>query len=193
MAYKQIPTPETLRQLLRYEPETGRFFWRERGPEWFSSKRYSSRALSEKWNRQYAGAEALVTKKDGYMTGEVLGVFVFAHRVAWCLQNGEWPSDCIDHINGNRSDNRIKNLRQANRSQNARNRGASKGGTSQFCGVSLARRYKSKPWNAAIRAGGKLIYIGRFATEKDAALAYDMEAKKLHGDFARLNFPDGAS
>lgn len=181
MASKPLPSPEVLRQLLQYEPETGKLFWKYRGPEWFTLDR-----LQNTWNSNYAGREAL-SRIDplGYRRGKILIKSYMAHRVIWCMCNGDTDME-IDHINGVRSDNRIKNLRAATRSENMKNR-ASHGG-SCFLGVDWHKR--NRRWRARINDNGRKIEIGEFQSETDAARAYDRAAIVAHGRFARLNFPE---
>ena len=92
-----------------------------------------------------------------------------------------------DHINHNRRDNREANLRAATASQNGANRKKSEGFTSNYLGTSWHSR--DKIWEAQIKKDNRVIYIGRFDNEIDAAKAYDEAAKELHGEFAVLNFP----
>jgi hypothetical protein len=94
----------------------------------------------------------------------------------------------IDHRNVNSLDNRRDNLRHATRAQNNYNRRKTrKKTTSRFIGIHLEKRDCN--WKVQIRNQGKLIYIGRYDNEIDAARAYDCAALKYHGEFARLNFP----
>lgn len=95
-----------------------------------------------------------------------------------------WP--LTDHIDGNGLNNRRSNLRAATHAQNIRN-GRSRGGTSQFKGVTWYP--PSRRWRAAIMLNGKYNHLGYFADEAEAARAYDAAALRLHGEFARLNFP----
>lgn len=183
MATKPLPDVETLRKLLDYDPETGVLTWKPRPVEMFASQ-----AAANKFNAQWAGREALTASdKDGYKTGDLLYIFVRAHRVAWAIQTGAWPKAKIDHINGIPWDNRFANLREATSVQNAQNKRSKSGSTSAFLGVSWDRR--TRRWRAGIKAFGKSISIGQFDSEQDAAKAYDAEAIKHHGVFARLNFP----
>lgn len=94
----------------------------------------------------------------------------------------------IDHIDGNGLNNVRNNLRMCSQSENMKNR---KGhGVSKFLGVTFDPSAGSwrKPWRACIFSSGHRTDLGRFASEIDAALAYDEAAKKLHGEFARPNF-----
>ncbi|MGA2323997.1 MAG: HNH endonuclease [Sedimentisphaerales bacterium] len=94
----------------------------------------------------------------------------------------------VDHINGESLDNRRANLRLATQSQNSCNKRKRKNTSSQFRGVSF---YKPQGvWNAYINVAGKRIQLGYFDSEIEAAKAYDAAARKYHGEFARLNFPE---
>ena len=93
----------------------------------------------------------------------------------------------VDHINGNCLDNRRSNLRMATNQQNSFNRTKSKGKSSRFKGVSWTPGKTSKVWRAYIRHNYKLIHIGYFSTEEEAALAYNERAKMLFGEFAKGN------
>lgn len=181
---KKVLPPETLRQLLNYEPETGLFFWRERGPEWFQELRYPPDRAMKIWNAKNAGKRAFCTNNTGgYLKGRLLGVDFLAHRVAWSIHFGENPSGEIDHINGNPADNRIANLRVCTRTQNLHNTAGSRNAASPFKGV-----YRDgKRWNSKIRHNGKQLNIGSFASEIEAAKAYDTQVLSLRGEFARTN------
>jgi hypothetical protein len=95
----------------------------------------------------------------------------------------------VDHRNNYTLDNRRANLRLATYSQNRINCQRDKSRTSsKYNGVSLDKR--NNKWRAYIAYNGKRIYLGRFETEKEAAMAYDQAAGKYHKEFARLNFPE---
>lgn len=94
----------------------------------------------------------------------------------------------VDHINGNKLDNRRSNLRVCTRSENAKNRRLSKSNKSGYHGVHYATTEKRrKRWAASIRVNGKKKYIGRFFTLAEAVMAYNKSALKYHGKFATLN------
>lgn len=92
----------------------------------------------------------------------------------------------VDHINGNKLDNRRANLRTATRSQNSSNRQKYYlNGTSKYKGVRKAKGRKK--WTARIFANGKAIYLGQYETEEEAAMAYNKAAIQYHGQFANIN------
>lgn len=102
---KPLPTPELLRKLLRYEPDTGKLYWRERTPDMFEDGRMTARQKCRVWNGKFVGREALKSVTSfGYKFGEINGCRHRAHRVIWAISNGEWPTNQIDHINGDMAD-----------------------------------------------------------------------------------------
>lgn len=186
MAMRPLPTPEELRQLVRYEPETGKLFWRERAPGSVGPRKnrwgrdISAEASAAMWNGKHAGEEALcVRRKDGYLGGSVAGRQVLAHRIAWCLYYGTTPEGTIDHINGDRADNRITNLRDCPMSVNAKNLSLRKDNKFGSPGISYKYRPKSgNSWFAGIKVNGKSIYLGAFATIEQAISARRKAEKK---------------
>ena len=121
----------------------------------------------------------------GHLSGKVAGFHFKAHRVAWALHYGQWPSGDIDHINGNPADNRACNLRLATNQQNQFNT-KGRAGSSQFKGVSW--KAADRKWQVRIAIDGKMKHVGYFREEEEAARAYDKHASLHHGQFARLNF-----
>jgi hypothetical protein len=98
------------------------------------------------------------------------------------------PGLLVDHKNNNPLDNRRENLRLATRSQNMQNKRKKKNATSKYFGVHLIKA--EGKWSARVKNEGKLILVGRFDNEIDAARAYDAAVRKHHIEFARLNFPE---
>lgn len=179
MTKRILPTPGELRQLLRYEPETGKLFWKPRPLDMFLSER-----AGKSWNTKWSGKEALTSiDNHGYRKGDVFGRTYKAHRVIWAIHYGEWPEDKIDHRDNDKLNNRIVNLREATNSENAYNRGAWKSNATGFKGVSWVSG--AKPFRAQIGFGGKLIHLGCHATAESAHAAYCEAAEKYHGEFAR--------
>ncbi len=179
-----LPSPETLRKLLRYEPETGKLFWRERGHEFFKTDQDW-----KKWNNRFANTEAFTSADHAsYWKGAVLGKTYRAHRVIWAMQTNRWPPENIDHIDRIKANNSWNNLRSASKSQNCANVASRKNSTSQYLGVSWVRS-KGK-WVAKIAKNKEVMFLGYFKCEIEAASAYDMAATRLHQEFAHLNFPE---
>lgn len=178
MAKKPLPTPEVLRQLLDYDPETGALTWKPRPAHFFSGSKFSAEHASANWNSRWAGKPAFTANTGGgYLHGSVLGSSYRAHRVIWALTHGEWPECDIDHINHNRSDNRLVNLRAVDRAENLRNSSKRSDNTSGVNGVYRNKRLGK--WQAYIRAEGKMLYLGVFEHLSDAVLA----RKKADAEF----------
>lgn len=143
-----------------------------------------------RWNHGYdhhvRGKAAGTRLKNGYwhICVSVNGVKrrFLAHRLAWFLAHGRWPEEDIDHINGDRSDNRIANLREASRSENLQNAAMRSDNTSGVKGVYF-NKARGK-WQAYIRLDGKQAYLGIFTELADASLAIHEAREKHHGTFA---------
>lgn len=189
MFMKPLPTPTVLRQLLRYEPDTGKLFWREQTTtDYFQDGGKTSLHSMRAWNAKYAGKEAFTAvAASGHKRGRIAGHGLQAHRVIWAMECGNWDFDLIDHRNLDPADNRLDNLREATKGQNGANRVPKAGATSKYLGVGWHKG--AEKWKAAISTGNASRHLGLFVSEVAAALAYDMAAMELHGDFARLNFP----
>lgn len=117
------------------------------------------------------------------------GKMVTLSRYAVYLMTGEWPTEQVDHINGNTHDDRWINLRQCSRLENMRNRSLYKNSSTKYKGVNRDRG----KYVASIQVGNKRTYLGRHEDPKVCALMYDEAARKLHKEFARLNFPQEVS
>lgn len=105
---------------------------------------------------------------------------------------GEKEGYLVDHINGNKLDNRRENLRFVTPSQNMYNARKRENKTSIYKGVNKLNpkgRLKSIRWSCQINYQKKRVHIGHFDTEKQAAVAYDLWAKDIAGEYAKLNFP----
>lgn len=129
-------------------------------------------------------SELKTVDRHGYVRSSVGRRYFFAHRMAWRLHYGAWPAGQIDHINGNRQDNRIINLRIVGFSENAQNRHA-RLGSSPFKGVTLHK--PTGKWQAQIKKNNRSHYLGLFSREVDAAAAYDAASKRLFGSFCNHN------
>lgn len=99
---------------------------------------------------------------------------------------GAGSGESVDHINGNKLDNRRLNLRLCSQSNNCKNLSCSrKNNSSGYKGVSLNKKYKK--WEAYITNNYKRVFLGYFDTKKEAGLAYNAKALELYGEFANLN------
>lgn len=173
MAPKILPPAEVLRKLLRYDPETGLLTWLPRPVESFKSRR--AFAI---WERRFVGKLALNSlMANGYRHGAINYETFLAHRVIWKLVTGVEPEE-IDHINGDRSDNRWLNIRNGSRNDNMRNRGISSNNTSGVMGVMWQPGFAR--WEAFIDANGKRKYIGRYRHIEDA-IAARLKAERALG------------
>lgn len=121
-------------------------------------------------------------RPDGYLMVTFERRRILAHRLAWFYTTGEWPDE-IDHVNADRSDNRLCNLRVATRRQNGANLPRQTNNTSGFKGVSFHKR--AGKWRADIKVNYRPIYLGLFATREDAHAAYCAAATRYFGEFAR--------
>lgn len=179
-------TVEDIRRFLHYDPDTGRFWWKIRSYDTFYGSKKIQRDRGKVWNQRFAGRRAFTSQSLGYLVGAITGCKVYAHRVAWMHYHGEAIPEgmLVDHINGDKMDNRISNLRLVTRQQNIHNK-PGRGGTSQYKGVQWNRA--ARKWTAAIRHAGKTRYLGLFALEEDAAARYNQEAELLQGEYAYHN------
>lgn len=120
---------------------------------------------------------------DGYIVIGLDYALWLAHRLAWLYMTGSFPSGLLDHKNGDRSDNRWSNIREASRAQNSQNTRRKRGHSCGYKGVS--RSNKCKRFRAVITVDGKQIRLGNFATPEQANKAYAEAARQHFGEFAR--------
>lgn len=132
-----------------------------------------------------AGMVAGTILNNGYRSIIVAGGPRLAHRLAWFLTCGEWPTTDIDHVNGNRDDNRIENLRLSTRAQNNANSKLHCTNTSGYRGIYLDRRRGH--WVACISIKDRNVYIGSFPSKELAAEAYAKRALEVHGEFSAVS------
>lgn len=153
---EQVVSPDHVRAVLNYDPLTGEFVWRKNG--------------------KVAGC----SHNMGYKNIRIGQHLFLSHRLAWAYVYGTWPEFQIDHINKDRADNRIANLRPCTNAQNAQNMGAHSDSNSPHVGVCRVSRPTSKPWLAQIGVNGRSVRIGQFATESEAVAARAAAKKKYH-------------
>jgi hypothetical protein len=162
---KSSLTQQRLMQAYHYDPETGLF-----------------RRIGSK------GPERIGTipkvKGNGYLNIGLDYNVYRAHRLAWLYVHGSWPDGQIDHINGDKLDNRISNLRVATTSQNKQNmRKARSDSRSGLIGATWYSKYGK--WRAAIQVDGKKRHLGYFDTAEEAHKAF-IEQKRLHHEFCTI-------
>ena len=157
-----------LKEHFEYVPETGKLLW----------KKVNSNAVK-------VGQEA-GHLSQGYIRTYVKGKQVMVHKIIWALTYNEWPDGDIDHINMNRADNRLSNLRKVTRSENFYNRTKYKNNTTGYKGVTAHTVKNGTKFVARIRYDNKQKYIGIYNSPEEAKAAYDEAAKLYHGEYARL-------
>ena len=188
--YKDLPV-DLLRKLLRYDPETGRLFWKPRPLSMFEDHggRYTAEWCCRTFNNKHAGKRAFsATTDSGYQTGTIFQRTYAAHRVAWALHHGVWPPEGmeIDHINRDRADNRAVNLRLATKTMNGHNKVMARA-MSPYVGVTWFK--PTGTWVARVTKDRVVYHVGTFSDLEEAARARDAKAKELYGAAAKLNFP----
>lgn len=152
---------EKLKQILRYDPQTGEFVW-----------------LVSTRNGVSAGDVAGYRMKLGYKQIKINGENYRAHRLAWLYMTGNWPSKFIDHIDGNPFNNKFENLREASTEINRQNqrKAASNNVSSGLLGVSWHK--KTNKWRASVQTKGKRLHLGYFDCKLEAHEKY-LETKRL--------------
>ncbi len=187
MKLSALPDQDFLRKILSYDQHTGKLVWRERQPGLtMPSGAVVDHHSAISWNAKNARREAASKSGEGYFRIKIEKMNYKVHRVIWKMTYGHDP-EIIDHINGDRSDNRLCNLRSCTVAQNSQNKLVLASGSSRFRGVSW--NVSKRKWQAKIRANGRIIHLGRFHDEIAAARAYDAAAREFHREFAIVNFP----
>jgi hypothetical protein len=188
--YQDLPV-SLLSTLLRYDPDTGHLFWLPRPLSMFQDHggRYTSEWCQSNFNNKHAGKQAFTAiDNGGYHSGGIFGKTYSAHRVAWALHYGQWPTQVLDHINRIRTDNRVINLRQASGALNSHNKTPSRR-SSPYVGVTY---YKpTDKWAARIAKDREIYFLGYFVCPVEAAKVRDAKARELYGDDAVQNFSAG--
>lgn len=156
-------TPARLRELLRYDQYTGEFV------RLVDRQRYRAGTIAGSFDAR------------GYLCIGLDGKTYKSHRLAWLYMTGAWPEQEIDHIDGDRSNNRFDNLRPATHEQNARNQKLRADNIARLKGV----RLNGATWQARIRIAGRTVSIGEFDSPEMAHGAYVAKAQEIFGEFAR--------
>lgn len=184
MAFQKLPSIEYLRQILTYDPVNGWLIWNRRSADLFTWPR-----ICNSWNAKYAGTRAGALANDGYRKLTIKYKTYLEHRVIFSLVHGIDIENEIDHINCDRADNRIENLRLATKSEQCVNNSGQKRRRSQYKGAYINSVKSQRKFRSSISFGGKTFYLGVFETAEDAHAAYCAAGMKLHGEF----FNDGLS
>ena len=157
-------TWDRLDELLDVYPESGHFVWKV----W-------------RGGTAHAGTLAGTTSKTDYLLIKIDRRFYLAHRLMWLFVHKEWPINDIDHVNLDKADNRISNLRAATRSQNVSNGNVRRDSETQRRGVQkIGNRFMARITKEGVRE-----YLGCYGTAEEAHAQYAIAAKRLHGEFAR--------
>lgn len=170
---KPLLSKARLRRLFDYED--GVLIWRERPRK--DSKTQRAFAI---FKSRFANKSAGTLSHTGYVHIEINGVKFLAHRLIWVWHHGRIPKNLtLDHIDSDKSNNRIENLRIATRSQNSANAPISKRNTSGFKGVQAS----GEKWSARIRLNGKAHHLGSYTNIEDAIQAYAFASDLAYGEF----------
>lgn len=157
---RYVLSQDTIHQIINYDPDTG-----------IVTPKIGVRAKPR-------------INSFGYLTFYYQGRRYKLHRLIWCYYYGHMPMNNIDHINGDKLDNRIANLRDVPQSVNAKNQKLNIKNTSKYPGVYTDSKYGSS-WKARITIDGKTVHLGWFATYEDAVRARK-DAEQKHGFTSRL-------
>jgi hypothetical protein len=171
---KPTPSAEVLHEMLAYDADTGALTWKVR-PE----KHFQNAVHARAWNNKMAGKPALASAQPQtrYLNGRIDWVAYQAHRVVWKMAYGE-DALFIDHINGDRTDNRISNLRSVSSAENAKNKATPSHNTSGHVGVTWLKR--EQKWFAQVQLAGKCKSLGYYSDIRDA-IAARQKANEQYG------------
>ena len=166
-------TAEYVKSVLDYDPNTGIFYWKSRED------------IHPSTNAKFAGkvAGSIKRGRTPHIRIKLQQVDFQAHRLAWLIVHGYWPTMDLDHIDGNPQNNKIINLRYTNASLNGMNRGKQLNNTTGLKGVVFDK--SRNKFAARIKVNQKMINLGRFDCVAAAHFAYQIACDKIHGEFGR--------
>ena len=170
----EYPSIEFLRECFDYDENTGQLRWKHRPRHHFHS--------AQSWattNKKMAGTHAGTYDASGYMYVHLAGRRLAVHRIVWLIAKGDFDTDMlIDHKNGNKSDNRLENLRIASVSENGMNRTTlPTTNTSGVLGVTWNK--KLEKWQAHVRVNGRKIHLGLYLS-LNAAKEAAINGREMH-------------
>lgn len=168
---KHLPL-EFAKEALKYDSETGLIVWRERPIHHFKSER-----AQKSFNSKFAGKPAGGLERHGYVVIGLNDWVYKGHRIAWLITHGEMPQFELDHINGDRSDNRLCNLRHVEHGDNLRNCKRPKNNRSGHVGVIWHRG--GRKWMAYVTARGERHHLGLHDTIEAAVSARSKAQREL--------------
>lgn len=160
LSIKPLPSQEQLNKLFDYNPTTGIL---------------ARRSLRS----QCLGC----LDSQGYLRLKIGRKVYLAHRLIWKIVTGNEPPPALDHIDGNRLNNRVDNLRAASHGENQQNTSRQLNNTSGHKGVSWSKTHKS--WQVSVMGDGKSLWLGRYKNLEDAVKIITDARSRLHGEFAR--------
>lgn len=160
-------TANRVRELLDYDPLTGVFVWK----------------VHKGGGAPSNGDPAGSRMSSGQINLGIDGTRYLAHRIAWLHYYGVWPTKIIDHINGDNSDNRIANLREASHVVNGLNAKRKKNATTKYCGVDFHKRRQQ--WRSRLSGN----HLGWFPNEEQAYAAYLAQLRKISSRYPLAAHP----
>ena len=172
----ELPTQQYLQECFEHDNEDGKLYWNIRPLHHFDD----NERIMEGFNTQFGGKVVGRIDKAGYYRTKIKNTNPAVHRIIWKMYRGEDPKYFIDHINGNRSDNRIENLRDIPHGHNTINlNGLKENNNTGYTGVSKVRsgRYRSYT-----NVDGKQKIIGTYNTPEEAALSYQLKILEVYGE-----------
>lgn len=177
---KIIPEQQYLMECFNYDPNIGILYWKERPLYHFKNKRGMNI-----WNVKFPNKIAGAVNGGGYKSIKIDFVSYLSHRIIWKMYYGLEPPDIIDHVDGDPSNNKINNLREATLEENSRNKPRlDERNKSGYTGVYARLTAKGNVvWRALIKVDKKNKHLGTFKTIEEAVTAREIAAKEHYGEF----------
>lgn len=157
------PTFTDLWELLNYDFETGKLWWKPRDQKHFQCERHMNA-----WNTRYSSTQASTKSKksDPYKLISIKGINYKEHHIIWAMCYFEWPDGVIDHIDGDKFNNKLSNLRVVNSMENNRNKSMHKNNKSGITGVYF--KLRNSKWAAYITSNYEKIHLGIYSDFEEA-------------------------
>jgi hypothetical protein len=179
---KEELTHEMLKTLLSYDTDTGIFVWKERPLIMYKSQRECTR-----FNNQYAGKVATTLSKRGFYQIHIFMKSYKAITLAWFYAHGKWPKSCLDNIDSDKLNLKIKNIREATKTdiQQSRYKPDAKNKTG-LIGVVPVKYLGETRYKARININRKTFYLGMYKTPEEAHEAYVNAKRQISPEFSML-------